>query len=41
MNQGKEAFKSWGLQPIISPQANRQDVNAYLYSAFSTRSLTV
>jgi len=41
IQQAAEAFKSWGLQPIISPQANRKDVKAYLYSAFSTRSLTV
>ena len=33
IQQAAEAFKSWGLQPIISPQANRQDVKAYAGTA--------
>ena len=33
IQQAAEAFKSWGLQPIISPQANSQDVKAYAGTA--------
>lgn len=33
IQQAAEVFKSWGLQPVISPQANRQDVKAYAGTA--------
>ena len=33
IQQAAETFKSWGLQTIISPQANKQDVKAYAGTA--------